>query len=167
MLLRFRKRILFGSDVRPFVSVFPIDLEPFLQVRLRVGLNRVDGAFRFAHTTINALVRVNDEHIFPFIEAVYRANLHAIRELAFDAALINNVSHASDRAPYGRLSCCARLNIRIHLTECFAGSNPAPRCPALNPLDPYGQGGGFQRMNAALLKALIPPRSRFSTFKSV
>ena len=129
MLFRFGKGLLLPGDIRPFIRVFAIDLEPFFQIGLCVGLDSINGAFRLTHTTIDALVGVNDEHILAFIKAIYWANLYAIRELTFDAALINNVSHASDRAPYGRFSRFTRLNIRIRLIECFAGSKTGAAMP--------------------------------------
>jgi hypothetical protein len=65
--------------------------------RLGVGLDGVDRAFRLAHPAVDALVRVNDEHILAFIEAIDRANLDAVGVFALDAVLVDDVRHALAR----------------------------------------------------------------------
>src|SRR5262249_12714153 len=55
---------------------------------------RIHRAFRLANATVDTLVRVNDEHVFAFVEAVDRTNLYAIGELTLDAVLIDDVGHA-------------------------------------------------------------------------
>ena len=74
VFLRIRRRRLLGRDIRPLVRILAIELEPFLEARLGVGLDRLDGAFRLADPAIDALVRMNDEHVLAFIEAVDRTH---------------------------------------------------------------------------------------------
>jgi hypothetical protein len=88
-------RLTLDRDVWPDLSVFGVDLEPLLQPRLGVRLNRVNRAFRFANTAIDAFVRVNDEHVLTLIEAINRTDLHTIHVLTFDAAFVDNVGQTS------------------------------------------------------------------------
>src|SRR5581483_11952129 len=77
----------------PFDSILGIDLEPLLQSGLRIGLDRVNRAFRFANAAIDALVRVDHEHVLTFIEAVDRTDLYAVHVLALDAGVVDDVGH--------------------------------------------------------------------------
>jgi hypothetical protein len=43
----------------------------------------------------NAFVRVDDEHVLALVEAVHGANLHAIHQLALDAAFVDDVGQLS------------------------------------------------------------------------
>jgi hypothetical protein len=61
--------------------------------RFGVRLDRLGRTFRFAHATIDALVGMDDEHVLASIEAVDRANLHAVHILALDAVLGDDVGH--------------------------------------------------------------------------
>ena len=58
--------------------------------------DRLDGAFRNTRFAVNALVRMDVEHLFTFVEALYGANNDAIGVLAREARLCNYVSHGSD-----------------------------------------------------------------------
>jgi hypothetical protein len=46
-----------------------------------------------AQCAVDSLVGIDDEHVGTFAEAVDRANINAIRILAFDARLGDDVSH--------------------------------------------------------------------------
>src|SRR5262245_58404762 len=83
-----------GGDIGPFFGILAIKLEPLLKSGLGIGLDRIHRAFRLAHATVDALVGVNDEHVFAFVEAVDRTDLHAIGELTLDAVFIDDVGHA-------------------------------------------------------------------------
>ena len=83
-----------NGDVRPLVSVLAVQFEPLVEIGFRVGLNSFGGALRLAHATIDALVRVNDEHVLAFVKAVDRAYLDAISVLALNALIVDDVSHA-------------------------------------------------------------------------
>ncbi len=54
------------------------------------GLNR---AFRNTGFAVDALIRVDIQHLFAFVETLHRANDDAIGVLAVEAGFGNNVSH--------------------------------------------------------------------------
>src|SRR4029077_18799927 len=63
---------------------------------------RLDGlgrAFRLANTAINALVGMNDEHIFALVEAIDGTHLDAIGVLALNAVFGDDISHRKLRNP--------------------------------------------------------------------
>ena len=82
-----------GRQVRPLVRILTVQLEPFLQAWLRIRLDGIDRALRFADAAINAFVRVDDEHVLALVEAVDRAHLDTIGVLALDALVVDDVSH--------------------------------------------------------------------------
>ena len=59
------------------------------------GLIASTRAFRLANTAIDAFVRVDDEHVLAFIEAVDRTYLDTVHVLTFDTALIDDVGQLS------------------------------------------------------------------------
>src|SRR6185503_14839769 len=75
---------LLHRDIGPGLGVFGVQPQPLLQARLGVRLDRVDGALRLADAAINAFVRVNDEHVLAFVEAVDRTNLDAVGVLTLN-----------------------------------------------------------------------------------
>src|SRR5215207_6407755 len=84
---------LLAGDVRPGRSVFAVELQPAVGLRLAVWNNCLGRAFGLADAAIDALVRVDDEHVLAFIEAIDRADLDAIHVLAADAGFGNDVGH--------------------------------------------------------------------------
>src|SRR5581483_4538701 len=68
--LRFRRGILLLGDIRPGLGVFGVDLEPLLQPRLGVGLDRIRRALRLAHAAIDTFVRMDHQHVLALVEAV-------------------------------------------------------------------------------------------------
>src|SRR6476660_1221544 len=70
-------------------------LEPTLEPWLSVRLDRIYRAFGLAHPAVDALLRVDHEHVFSLIEAVDRTHLHAVHELAANAVLIVPESFAN------------------------------------------------------------------------
>src|SRR5580765_6490408 len=66
--------------------------------------NRVDRTRRHAGTTVDALVRMNVQHlsrwklrfVFPRVDAVHRAYIHASRVLRTNAWLADDVRHLPD-----------------------------------------------------------------------
>ena len=68
-------RLALYGDVRPYLSVLGVDLQPLLKAGLRVRLNGIDRAFRYAHPTVNAFVGVDDEHVLALVEAVHWTRL--------------------------------------------------------------------------------------------
>ena len=82
---------LFDRNIWPDFRVFRIQRQPFLKPRLGVGLDRVDRALRLAHPAIDALVRVDDEHVLALVEAVHGAHFDAVHGFAANATLVDDV----------------------------------------------------------------------------
>ena len=94
-LLGVCRRFLLGRDVGPFGGIFGVDLEPLFKARLGVGLDRVGRAFRLSDAAVDALVRMDDEHVLAFIEAVDRTDLDAVHVFAFDAIVGHHIGHCA------------------------------------------------------------------------
>jgi hypothetical protein len=94
-LLGVGRRFLFDGNIGPNFRKFSVQAQPFLKAGLGVGLDRVDRALGLAHAAIDAFVRVDDEHILAFVEAVDRTYLDTVHILTFDTALVDDVSHLS------------------------------------------------------------------------
>jgi len=90
-VLRVGRRRFFHCNVWPDFRVFGIQPQPFLWPRLGVRFDRVNWAFRHADPTIDALVRMDDEHVLAFIEAVHRTHFDAIHNLATDAVVVDDI----------------------------------------------------------------------------
>ena len=90
-LLRVRRGHFLSRNVWPNFRVLGIQQQPFLKPRIGIRLDRVDRAFRLADAAINAFVRVDDEHVLAFVEAVDRAHFDAVHNLAANAALVDDV----------------------------------------------------------------------------
>lgn len=103
-----RQLILLLGDVGPFGGVFRIDLEPLVEARFGIWLDGISRAFRLAHAAIDALVRMNDEHVLTFIEAVYRTYFNAIGVLALDAIVRDDIGHDLLLRPAGSFWCVRR-----------------------------------------------------------
>ena len=50
-------------------------------------------AFRLADAAVDADLRIDDEHVLALVEAIDRADLHAVHEFAFDAGFGDDISH--------------------------------------------------------------------------
>src|SRR5262249_36656771 len=59
------------------------------------GLDRVDRAFRLAHPTIDAFLRVDDEHVLALVETVHGAHFDAVHGFAANAAFVDDVGQLS------------------------------------------------------------------------
>ncbi len=90
-------RQFFRGNVGPDRGVLAIELQPISQAGLGVRDDRVSWTLWYAHPAIDALVRVNDEHVLAGIEAIDGADFDAVHVLAFDAIFGNDISH--DLAP--------------------------------------------------------------------
>src|SRR5262249_60222656 len=90
-----RWRFALHRDVGPGLGVFSVERQPLFQAGLGIGLDGVDRAFRLAHAAIDALVRMNDEHVLALVEAVDRTDFHAIHVLAANATLVDDVGHVT------------------------------------------------------------------------
>ncbi|VFU10856.1 protein of unknown function [Methylocella tundrae] len=88
-----RSLLALHCDVRPGLRHFCVQLNPLFDPLLGIRLDRFGGAFGFADAAVNAFVRMDNEHVFAFIEAVYRTHLHAIHVFALDAILQDDIGH--------------------------------------------------------------------------
>ena len=61
--------------------------------RLAIGDDGLRWALRNTDAAVDALVRLDDEQVLAFIEAVDRTDFDAIRIFAFDAVLGDDVRH--------------------------------------------------------------------------
>jgi hypothetical protein len=92
-LRRIVRRITLSGYVWPSGRILPVKLNPFFCGRFAIGDNRLYGAFRLTHATINTLVGIDDEHIGALIETIHRAHFDAIHVLAFDAGIVDDIGH--------------------------------------------------------------------------
>jgi len=60
---------------RPRLRVLLVELDPFFHFGLGIRADRVGGALRLANAAVNALIRVDDEHILAFVKARCRAGM--------------------------------------------------------------------------------------------
>ena len=88
-------RGLLDGDIGPLLGEFSVDPQPLFHTRFGVSLDRIDRALGLAHAAIDALIRVDDEHVLTLVEAIHGADFHTIHQLAFDAALIDDVGQLS------------------------------------------------------------------------
>jgi hypothetical protein len=80
-------------DVWPERRIGGIQLEPTLEAGRSIWDDSVDRAFGLTDAAIDTLIGMDDERVLALVEAVDRADLHAIHGLALDAALGNDVGH--------------------------------------------------------------------------
>lgn len=92
-ILGVRRSIALLRNIRPFLGVFSIDLQPVVQARFGIGLDSFRRAFRFANTAINALIWMYDEHVVALIKTIDGTDLNAIHIFAADAIVGHNISH--------------------------------------------------------------------------
>src|SRR5947209_9850500 len=90
-LLRVRRGRFFDRNIWPDSCVFRIQREPFLKPGFAISLDGIDGAFRFANATVDAFVRMDDEHVLALVEAVHGADFDAVHGFAANAAIVDDV----------------------------------------------------------------------------
>ena len=90
-LLRVRRGRFFDRNIWPDSCVFRIQRQPFLKPGFAISLDGIDGAFRFANATVDAFVRMDDEHVLALVEAVHGAHLDAVHGFAANAAIVDDV----------------------------------------------------------------------------
>ena len=88
-------RRLFDGDVGPSLCVLGVDFNPPFHTPFRVWLYRIDWTFGLAHTAIDTLIRVDDEHVLALVKTIYGADFHAIHQLTFDATLVDYIGQSS------------------------------------------------------------------------
>ena len=94
IVFRIGLRLPLDSNIGPDLCIFAIQAKPIFKVRLSIGLDRFRRTFRLADAAVNAFVRVNDQHILPFVEAIDRAYDHAVGIFAVEAGLGDDMSHS-------------------------------------------------------------------------
>jgi len=83
------------ADDRPFSREICIELQEFHLVggQFVVRNNGVDGTFRDAQGTVNALFWVDDQEVQSLMEAFDRADFHAVGIFTLDTAFNDNKGH--------------------------------------------------------------------------
>jgi hypothetical protein len=92
---RVGKRINLLGNIWPDLSQFGVELQKLLFV-LGQFIFTEDGIHRtfwFTQSAINALIRVDDEKIRAFIEAIYGAYLDTVCMFALDAGVTHHKCH--------------------------------------------------------------------------
>jgi len=110
-----RRHVLLSRDIRPLLRVLPVEFEPPLEAWLAVRLDGVYRALGLADSAVDALVGVDDEHVFTLVEAVDGADCNTVGRFAFDAFLIDDVGYGPLQSNGGigqTLSCRARRLFR-------------------------------------------------------
>ena len=92
----------FDLNIWPDFRVFRIQRQPFLEPWFGISLDGIDGTFRFANATVDAFVRMDDEHILALVEAVHGAHSDAVHGFAANAALVDDVGQLSFLPPNRR-----------------------------------------------------------------
>src|SRR5262249_52360745 len=63
---------------------------------IRLGEDCLRRTHRLAGATVDALVRVDHQHVLPLVEAIDGADLHAVSVLTLDARIGNDVRHGRE-----------------------------------------------------------------------
>ena len=78
---------------RPGFRILAIELHPFVHIRFGIGADCVGRALRFTHTAVDAFIRMDDQHVFTFIEAVHRTDFHTVGVFTGDAVVGDDIGH--------------------------------------------------------------------------
>src|SRR3569833_3162064 len=95
------RRLALLADIWQAPGIFGVHRQPLFQTGFGIGLDGFWRAFRLADTAIDAFVGVDHQHVLAFVEAVHRADLDAIHELALDAGFGDDIGHGN-KAPTGK-----------------------------------------------------------------
>src|ERR1700691_1141099 len=69
-ILRVGRGFLLLGNIWPGFGIFGVHFKPLLEPRLGIRLDRVGGTFGLAHAAIDALVRVDDQHVLALVKAI-------------------------------------------------------------------------------------------------
>ena len=64
-----------------------------LQALFGVGHYGIGRALGIAHTSVDAIVRIDDQHVLALVEAIHRADLDAVGVFAGDAVVDDDIGH--------------------------------------------------------------------------
>jgi hypothetical protein len=115
-ILRVGRGFLLLGNIWPGFGIFGVHFKPLLEPRLGIRLDRVGGTFGLAHAAIDALVRVDDQHVLALVKAIDGADFNAVGIFAFDAGFSDDVSHPGLRTDRFFRGCVA------HAVRCRKGS---------------------------------------------
>lgn len=83
----------FRGYVGPFFRELAIQSQPALEPWLGIRLDRMRRTFRIAYSTIDAFVRMNNEHVLPCVEAIHWTYFHAVHVFALYAIIGDDIRH--------------------------------------------------------------------------
>jgi hypothetical protein len=95
-LLRVGKPGLHFGNTGPDLGQFGIQLEKYRLVlwQLVLGEDGIHRALRFAQSTVNAFIGMDNQKIGPLVKAINRADLNAVGVLTVDTILAYNKCHS-------------------------------------------------------------------------
>ncbi|VTZ62395.1 hypothetical protein EMEDMD4_380056 [Sinorhizobium medicae] len=88
-----RQRIPLDGDIRPLRGEICVKLQPHIQTRLGIRLDRPSGTFRLAYAAVDAFIRMDDEEVLPLIKTIHRADFDAVRVLTANAVIGHDIRH--------------------------------------------------------------------------
>jgi hypothetical protein len=77
-------------------GIITVQLHPTLRRGIGVGDNGAGGALRLTHAAVNALIGMDNQHIFALKKAIDGTNADAIHVFATDAGFGNDIGHDAD-----------------------------------------------------------------------
>src|SRR5476649_2512146 len=88
-----RRGLTLAGNVRPLARKGTIELQPLLHALLRIGHDGAGRAFWLADATVDAFVRIDDQHVVALVEAIHGADFNTVHVLALDASFGHDVGH--------------------------------------------------------------------------
>src|SRR5471032_500560 len=88
-----RRGLTLAGNVRPLGRKGTIQLQPLLHALLRIGHDRAGRAFGLTDAAVDALVWIDDQHVFALVEAIHGADFDTVHVLALDASLGHDIGH--------------------------------------------------------------------------
>jgi hypothetical protein len=94
-VVRVSRRLFHLSNDRPLFGQFCIEGKKVLLILWEIlfSVYRIHGALRLAQAAVNALLRIDYQKVWTFVEAIDGTDLDTICEFASDARIADNISH--------------------------------------------------------------------------